>query len=619
MPPPLLPRFCLVLALVCLATTARSEEASAPGSLPTQLKIVDDITALNPAPGAETLPFHALTGATPPDFDHVNAWNCVREVRTGKTALTSYDFERPSTDLKVDKDKTRAYELSDYEMFDFQGDYVQGADGRQLAEDRMDEMQTRFQSLRGSSNGHSIEVGRLLKLSHHPRDDQNAEYLITALSVQAHVSAFESGGSAGGYECDFSAIPSSQQFRPPRRTPKPFVQGPQSAVVVGPKGEEIFTDKYGRVKVQFHWDRYGKKDDKSSCWVRVSHPWAGKNFGAIHIPRTGQEVVVSFLEGDPDQPLITGRVYNAEQMPPWDLPANATQSGILTRSSKGGGYGNANAIRFEDKAGSEQLWIHAEKNQDIEVDNDETHWVGHDRSKTIDHDETAHVKHDRTETVDNNETITIGVDRTEKVGSNETITIGANRTEKVGADEKITIAANRTESVGANEKITIGANRSETVGASEDVSIGASQSITVAASRTDTVGGAVSQTIGATFTQTVTGAISITTPATYTVKAAGGVTFVAPGGSKFVDFQFEKIGGRNMATYGINIEGYTLHNETSLVATAQKGVSVEASIVKNTLVQAALRKAGFQMLNTDSAVLHKAAAYLAKANLTLFS
>jgi len=306
-------------------------------------------------------------------------------------------------------------------------------------------------------------------------------------------------------------------------------------------------------------------------------------------------------------------------MPPWDLPANATQSGILTRSSKGGGYGNANAIRFEDKAGSEQLWIHAEKNQDIEVERDETHWVGHDRSKTIDHDETVHVKHDRTETVDNNETITIGVDRTEKVGSNETITIGANRTEKVGADEKITIAANRTEIVGANEKITIGANRSETVGASEDVSIGASQSITVAASRTDTVGGAVSQTIGATFTQTVTGAISITTPATYTVKAAGGVTFVAPGGSKFVDFQFEKIGGRNMATYGINIEGYTLHNETSLVATAQIGVSVEASIVKNTQVQAALRKAGFQMLNTDSAVLHKAAAYLAKANLTLFS
>jgi type VI secretion system secreted protein VgrG len=188
------------------------------------------------------------------------------------------------------------------------------------------------------------------------------------------------------------------------------VQGPQTArVVVGPAGEEIFTDKYGRVKVQFHWDRYGKKDENSSCWVRVSQPWAGKNWGAIHIPRIGQEVIVDFLEGDPDQPIITGRVYNAEQMPPYDLPANKTQSGILTRSSKGGGAGNFNEIRFEDKKGAEQLFIHAEKNQDIEVENDETHWVGHDRTKTIDHDETTHVKHDRTETVDNNETITIGV------------------------------------------------------------------------------------------------------------------------------------------------------------------------------------------------------------------
>src|SRR6185295_3611180 len=222
-------------------------------------------------------------------------------------------------------------------------------------------------------------------------------------------------------------IPATQQYRPARRTPKPFMQGPQTAVVVGPGGEEIFTDKYGRVKLQFHWDRYGKKNEKSSCWVRVAHPWAGKNFGIVDIPRIGQEVVVDFLEGDPDQPLITGRVYNAEQMPPWDLPANATQSGILTRSSKGGGYGNANAIRFEDKKGSEQLWIHAEKNQDIEVENDETHWVGQNRKKTIDVDETTLVKHDRTETVNNNETITIGVDRTESVGKNETITIGANR------------------------------------------------------------------------------------------------------------------------------------------------------------------------------------------------
>jgi type VI secretion system secreted protein VgrG len=179
------------------------------------------------------------------------------------------------------------------------------------------------------------------------------------------------------YVCSFSAIPAIQQFRPTRHTPKPFVQGPQTAVVVGPAGDEIFTDKYGRVKVQFHWDRYGKKNESSSCWLRVSSPWAGKSFGFIQVPRIGQEVVVDFLEGDPDQPLITGRVYNAEQMPPWELPANMPRRAACSRrSSKGGGYGNANALRFEDKKGAEAVWLQAEKNQDI---------VGRERRDGPDH------------------------------------------------------------------------------------------------------------------------------------------------------------------------------------------------------------------------------------------
>ncbi|MBL0726385.1 type VI secretion system Vgr family protein [Piscinibacter sp. HJYY11] len=487
-----------------------------------KLVLVDSRSAHDAKKGHETLPFYEL-GSAPPDTESISHWSFSREIRPGKTVLDSYDFERPSVDLVVDKGQPQEHDLADSEVFDYQGDYIQAADGKQLAEDRLDEQHSRFHVVQGASNGHSIHVGSLLKMTKHPRDDQNAEYLVVATSIQASVRSNESGaGGNNTFHCDFHAIPSSQQFRPQRRTPKPFVQGPQTAVVVGPGGEEIYTDKYGRVKVQFHWDREAKKKDlkdRSSCWVRVSYPWAGKNFGAIHIPRIGQEVVVGFLEGDPDQPLITGRVYNAEQMPPWDLPANATQSGILTRSSKGGAYANANAIRFEDKKGSEQLWIHAEKNQDIEVENDETHWVGHDRTKTIDHDETVHVKHDRTETVDNNETITIGVDRTESVGSNETIDIGSNRTETVGVNEDITIGANRTESVGADETITIGSNRSVTVGASktetvalqrtravgvnESVAIGAAQEIAIGAAQTVTVGAAQSISVGANQSTTV--------------------------------------------------------------------------------------------------------------------
>jgi type VI secretion system secreted protein VgrG len=513
-----------------------------------KLTLVDSHSAHDAAPSCESLPFIAGGTATAPDTDSISEWTFAREVRSGKFALTSYDFERPSTDLKVKAEQDRSYSQSDYELFDFQGDYVVAADGSQLVDDRRDEVQTAFESLQGHSNAQGIEVGRLLKLTNHPREDQNEQYLITGLSVHAYADGYESGNEAGGFECDFTAVPAAQQFRPARRTPKPFVQGPQTALVVGPGGEEIFTDKYGRVKVEFHWDRLSKGNETSSCWVRVSHPWAGKNFGVIHLPRIGQEVVVDFLEGDPDQPIITGRVYNAEQMPPWDLPANATQSGILTRSSKGGGYGNANALRFEDKKGSEQVWLHAEKNQDIEVENDETHWVGHDRTKTIDHDETTHVKHDRTETVDNNETITIHGMRTETVDKNETITIHQNRTEAVDLNEKITIGVNRTENVGANETIAIGANRTISVGASEtatvalqrthavgvnetiaigaaqQVAVGAAQSITVGANQSTSVGADQSNTIGANQTTTVGSNQTNTISADRTLSVSGGQT-----------------------------------------------------------------------------------------------
>ncbi|WP_395700747.1 type VI secretion system Vgr family protein [Aquabacterium sp.] len=460
--------------------------AHAPGEH--KLMIVDSSSAHAAAPGNAKIPYYANIGQTSPDVDFISDWNFSREVKPGKIALTSYDFERPSTSLKVETANPQGHELSKYEQFDFQGDYLQKSDGQQLADNRIDELHARFEQLSGRTNAHGLATGTLFELAEHPRADQNAEYLCVQAHVSARIHGHESGNEAGEYQCSFLAIPSGQQYRPPRRTPKPFVQGPQTAVVVGPGGEEIFTDKYSRVKVQFHWDRYGKKNESSSCWMRVASVWAGKSFGFIQVPRIGQEVIVDFLEGDPDQPLITGRVYNAEQMPPWDLPANATQSGVLSRSSKGGAYGNANALRFEDKKGSEQVWLHAEKNQDIEVENDETHWVGHDRDKTIDHDETNHIKHDRTETVDHDETITIHHDRTETVDNNESITIGVNRTESVGRNESITIGNNRAESVGANESVSIGKNRTMDVADNESLSVGKNREHTVGKDETISVG-----------------------------------------------------------------------------------------------------------------------------------
>jgi type VI secretion system secreted protein VgrG len=462
-----------------------------------KLVLVDASSAHDTTAGHGSLPYYGTAGQLPPDIDCVNHWAVSREVEPGKVVLTDHDFERPSTSLKVDKAHTRSYDLSDAEVFDYPGGYTQTADGAQYAENRMEELQSDFEVFHGAANTVGVRVGHTLKLQRHPREDQNAEYLVTATTLHIQHPGYESDAGPALFQCDFGAIVSGQQYRPTRRTPKPCVNGPQTAVVVGPSGEEIFTDKYGRVKVQFYWDRRGTKNEKSSCWVSVSHPWAGKNFGVVHIPRIGQEVIVGFLEGDPDRPIIIGRVYNAEQMPPWELPANATQSGILTRSSKGGGYGNANALRFEDKKGSEQLWLHAEKNQDIEVENDETHWVGHDRSKTVDHDETVHVKHDRTETVDNNETITIGADRTESVGHNETISIGSNRSVSVGASETKTVAMQRSHAVGVNESIAIGAAQEVAIGAYQTVAVGSNQDISVGSNQSTSVGANQSATIGA--------------------------------------------------------------------------------------------------------------------------
>lgn len=257
-------------------------------------------------------------------------------------------------------------------------------------------------------------------------------------------------------------IPASVVFRPEQKTPWPRTGGPQTAKVVGPKGESIWTDRYGRVKVKFHWDRLAKGDDTSSCWVRVSSAWAGQGFGGVQIPRVGDEVVVDFINGDPDRPIITGRVYNEASMPPWALPAAATQMGFMSRS-KDGSPDNANALRFEDKPGQEQLWLHAERNMDTEVENDETHDVGSNRTKTVGKDEISHIKQNRTRTVDGNETVTVGQDRSKTINGNETTTIQQNRTETVKGNETLSVDQNRNETITGNHTTTVKSNNTGTV------------------------------------------------------------------------------------------------------------------------------------------------------------
>jgi type VI secretion system secreted protein VgrG len=454
--------------------------------------------------GYETVPYYAPGGTdTQRERDHLEAWAWTKAVQPGSFATTDFDFEKPRKSLSGKSTVARKHSQADYEIFDYPAELskLESSQSDLTAKVRIQELQASYLLAHGHGNAAGLGTGLRFKLDKYPRKDLNIEYLITQAIYSLTVDSYETGtpgGAARGEEfaVEIEAIDAKTPFRPDRRTPKPVVQGAQTAIVVGKAGEEIFTDKYGRVKVQFHWDRYGKQDEKSSCWIRVAQVWAGKAWGAIHIPRIGQEVIVSFLEGDPDQPIITGRVYNGDSMPPYGLPANATQSGIKSRSSKGGGDANFNEIRFEDKKGSEQFTTHAEKDQDVTVENDEVVSIGHDRTETVGHDETITIGNNRTEKVGVNEAITIGSNRTETVGANETISIGGSRTITVAKTESASVALQRTHNVGINETISIGAAQEVTIGAAQTITVGAVQATTVGADQTNTIGATRTVTVG---------------------------------------------------------------------------------------------------------------------------
>ena len=320
------------------------------------LMLADSYSAHDLIPGYWEIPYVPLSGPEIPEYEHIYEWCIEQQIQPGSYALNSFDFKKPKTSLEVKSTISRQHSFENFEIFDYPGDYLSGNDGMNYARARIEALQAQYEQVTGAGDARGLAVGALFKLTRFPREDQNREYLIVSATHELISNEYETTPTAEltpVYTCNFTAIESKAPYRSPRITPKPFVQGPQTAVVVGKSGEDIWTDKYGRVKVQFHWDRYGKSDENSSCWVRVSHPWAGKNWGAIAIPRIGQEVVVDFLEGDPDQPLITGRVYNADQMPPYALPDNMTQTGILTRSSKDGSAKTCNELRFEDKKDAE--------------------------------------------------------------------------------------------------------------------------------------------------------------------------------------------------------------------------------------------------------------------------
>ena len=364
--------------------------------------MVDDPSSHEVFPGFDSVPFNAGFAGASLVEDSLHYCAETKNITPSTYTIQDYDFEHPKADLLArfkNEPKTKgksAYDhpLSDPEIFSYPGEYVVRNEGNNYAEIRLQELQCRWERMNASGDCRGLAPGCTFTLKESPREDQNKKYLTVSIKHKMHNHDYRSGQSSfegedelTPYQCEIEAIDAiGIRFRAPRTTPKPIVQGPQTAVVVGPSGDEIYTDEYGRVKVQFHWDRYGQNDENSSCWMRVSTMWAGTKWGGIHIPRIGQEVIVNFLEGDPDRPLITGSVYNGNCMPPYELAAHKTQSGIKSRSTTGGSADNFNEIRFEDRIGEEELYIHAEKNHTNITENDRNENVGHDRTCKVGHD-----------------------------------------------------------------------------------------------------------------------------------------------------------------------------------------------------------------------------------------
>jgi type VI secretion system secreted protein VgrG len=473
------------------------------------LYMTDYYSGHEPQPGYEEIPYFPPYPGEQRERDHIDGWRVTQEIQPGRFSLNDFDFKKPRAGLIAAVNAPE--HKSDQEVYDYPGEYENASDGETYNRMRMEQAATQYEVCEGTGNARGLVVGAHFTLKDFPRTDQNREYLVTNATFSLDTGEFESTHRTGPkvtYRVSFQALETNTPFRPARETPRPEIAGPQTAIVTGGKGDEIYTDQFGRIKVKFHWDRAAEKNENSSCWLRVSQAWAGADWGAIHIPRVGQEVIVEFLEGDPDRPIVTGRVYNANSMPPYQLPANKTQSGIKSRSTKGGGASNFNELRFEDKKGEEQVYMQAEKNMDTLVKADQTLTVGANRTKAIGKDESTTIGQNRTELVTLNEKIEIGGNRSETVTGTETLNIVGPRTETLLATETITIAGTRTETVGGAETITIGAARTTTIAGADTLIIGGGLTMAVTGAGKMEISGAMASAIGGGSTTAVLGSES---------------------------------------------------------------------------------------------------------------
>lgn len=444
-----------------------------------RLILVDHAQAhLSGARACQTLHYHPEGFGS--DRQYVHVFESIRSLQPGKWRTDDFDFKQPTVQLRAQAAEPQDTAQNGYEHYEWPGDYTSRSDGERIAKYRMEELYARGLRARGQGNLRNVVCGATVQLLDHPRAACNGKYLVLQAKLSATEIAQASGVGRFDVRSAFVVQPSDVTFRPRRTVPKPRTSGPQTAIVTGPPGQEIWTDQHGRVKIRFHWDRTSSRGENASCWVRVSQAWAGSGHGAIHIPRIGSEVIVDFENGDPDRPIITGRVFNGANMAPWPLPSSATQSGILSRSTRGRSHENANAIRFDDRLGQEELWIHAERDHRVEVEQDETHDVGRNRRRTVGRDETVTIGANRAKSVAQNELVVIGGDLIaqvsaisgELVGEAKALIAGGGYVVIVGGAYALTVAGAVNEVIGVGRIEEVGGAKVTTVGGVYDMTAG---------------------------------------------------------------------------------------------------------------------------------------------------
>lgn len=467
------------------------------------LVLADDSSAYGSCPGLTQVEFQP----SQPSRQIQNAiLNCSLEhnVISDEYKTTDYNFTTPSTNLLASASGTD----KDRSIYEYPGWYSTKDDGETLANKRLAALQAPEKVLRGVSTCPAFHAGCKFDLANHYRQDVNTAYVLLSVALRA---------TQEDYSNSFEAIPVDVQYRPPRVTLRPRIAGTQTALVVGKQGEEIWTDLYGRIKVKFHWDQSSAKDETSSCWIRVAQGWAGKQWGNIFIPRIGQEVVVSFLEGNPDRPLVTGCVYNAEEAVPYTLPDEQTKSAIKTNSSKGGN--GFNELRFEDKAGSEELFIQAQKDMTVNVLNNQTSTIQKTRSASImEADEILSVEK-------GNRTIQVKTgNETHEVQGTRELTITGNETHTDKADFTQTVSGNFTLKVSGNLSIEVSGSVKIKAGTTVDVESGTGLTNKAGTALTNQAGTSLTNKAGTSMSSEASISISSKANASHTVESSGIMT-----------------------------------------------------------------------------------------------